>query len=161
MKLFNYLILLFTLTIFVNGCSGYKPIFNSNNLNFKISNYSIKGDKTLGNQLYSKMKKSLTTNRSQDAKNLSILINVTKLKEATVKNSSGKILEYKITLNTIFEAKNYLTEKTIINNNFSYSTSYKIQNKYFDTIKLENKSVENLINKTHQELLIKLSQIQM
>ena len=107
------------------------------------------------------MKKSLTTNRSQDAKNLSILINVTKLKEATVKNSSGKILEYKITLNTIFKAKNYLTEKTIINNNFSYSTSYKIQNKYFDTIKLENKSVENLINKTHQELLIKLSQIQM
>jgi hypothetical protein len=161
MKLINYLILLLTLTIFANGCSGYKPIFNSNNLNFKISSYSIKGDKTLGNQLYSKMKKSSTTNESQEAKNLSILINVSKLKEATVKNSSGKILEYKITLNTIFEAKNYLTEKIIINNKFSYSTSYKIQNKYFDTIKLEKKTIENLINKTHQELLIKLSEIQM
>ena len=37
MKIFNYLILLFALTFFVNGCSGYKPIFNSTNLNFKIS----------------------------------------------------------------------------------------------------------------------------
>ena len=161
MKIFNYLILLFALTFFVNGCSGYKPIFNSTNLNFKISDHSIVGDKVLGNQLYSKIKKSSEVNNNQEAKNISIIINVGKTKEATIKNSAGKILEYKITLNTTIQIKNYLTEQIIINNNFNYSTSYKIQDKYFDTIKLENKSIENLISRTHQDLLIKISEIQM
>ena len=70
-------------------------------------------------------------------------------------------MEYKITLNTTIQIKNYLTEQIIINDNFDYSTSYKIQDKYFDTIKLENKSIENLISRTHQDLLIKISEIQM
>ena len=61
----------------------------------------------------------------------------------------------------IIQIKNYLTEQIITNNNFNYSTSYKIQDKYFDTIKLENKSIENLISRTHQDLLIKISEIQM
>ena len=39
----------------------------------------------------------------------------------------------------------------------SSDTLYKIQDKYFDTIKLENKSIENLISRTHQDLLIKIS----
>ena len=160
MKIFNYLILLITLTTLTSGCSGYKPIFNSTNLNFKILNYSIDGDKKLGNQLYSKIKKSSEVNNKQEANNLSIFINITKDKKATVKSSTGKILEYKITLNSALQVKNYLTDKTIINNNFIYSTTYKMQDKYFDSIKLENKSIENLINKTHQELLIKLSEVQ-
>ena len=161
MKIFNYLILLFTLTVFVNGCNGYKPIFNSTNLNFKISEHLIDGDKVLGNQLYTKIKKSSEVNNNQEAKNISIIINVGKTKEATIKNSAGKILEYKIALNTTIQIKNYLTEQIIINDNFDYSTSYKIQDKYFDTIKLENKSIENLISRTHQDLLIKISEIQM
>jgi hypothetical protein len=160
MKIFNYLILLITLTTLTSGCSGYKPIFNSTNLNFKILNYSIDGDKKLGNQLYSKIKKSSEVNNNQEANNISIFINITKDKKATVKSSTGKILEYKITLNSVLQVKNYLTDKTIINNNFIYSTTYKMQDKYFDSIKLENKSIENLINKTHQELLIKLSEVQ-
>ena len=54
--------------------------------------------------------------------------------------------------------KNYLTDNKILDQNFISSISYKVQDQYSETIKLENKSIENLINKTYQELLINLSE---
>ena len=44
MKKVSYLILFITITIFLNACAGYKPIFSSANLNFNINDYSIEGD---------------------------------------------------------------------------------------------------------------------
>ena len=52
MKIFNYLILLFTLTFFVNGCSGYKPIFKTSSIQFEIKDYSISGEERLGELIY-------------------------------------------------------------------------------------------------------------
>ena len=54
MRIINYLTLcsFFTILVLFNSCTGYKPIFSSNNLNFEISNHSISGDRRLGNQLY-------------------------------------------------------------------------------------------------------------
>ena len=43
------------LLFYISGCAGYKPIFSSSNFEFKINNYTINGNKTLGNQLYSKL----------------------------------------------------------------------------------------------------------
>ena len=45
-----------------------------------------------------------------------------------------------------------------LNQTFIYSSTYKVQNQYSATIKLEQQTTENLINKTYQEILIKLSQ---
>ena len=70
----------------------------------------------------------------------------------------SEILEYKINLNTKVIVKNYLTNDTLLDKNFITSSSYKVQDQYSETIKLENKAIENLINKTYQELLIKLSE---
>ena len=158
MKKITYLISTFVLLIFVSECSGYKPIFSSENLKFKIANYTIEGDKILGKKIYSKLY-ALSKSSKQDpnARNIDIIINVSKDKNTMSKDSSGKILEYKITLNTKVNVKDFQTDKNILNQNFVSSLTYKIQNQYSDTIKLENKSIENLINKTYQELLIKLS----
>ena len=43
------------LLIFISECVGYKPIYSSTNLQFKIGDYSIAGDKKLGNRIYSKL----------------------------------------------------------------------------------------------------------
>ena len=159
MKKITSIIVLFILFICINSCAGYKPIFGSSNLQFEIADHSIEGDKKLGNQIYSKL-----YNFSQSIKNqenitkIFITINVSKEKKATVKNSAGKVLEYKINLNTTVKAKNYLTDDKILDSKFSLSSSYKVQDQYSDTIKLENKSTGNLINLTYQELLIKLSE---
>ena len=149
MKKKKSIIVLFILFICINSCTGYKPIFGTSNLQFEIVDYSIEGDKKLGNQIYSKLYNFSKSNKNQ--KNITkifITINVSKVKDATVKNSAGKILEYKINLNTAVKAKNYLTNDKIFDSQFTLSSSYKVQDQYSDTIKFENKSTENLINQT-------------
>jgi len=50
-----------------------------------------------------------------------------------------------------------LTDDEILNQTFSYSSTYKVQDQHSATIEFENKSIEDLINKTYQNLLIKMS----
>ena len=54
--------------------------------------------------------------------------------------------------------KDILTNDKIVNQNFSYSTIYKVQKQNFETIKLENKTVEDLIDRIYENLLIKMSE---
>ena len=159
MKKITYLIISLILLIFINACSGYKPIFSSSNLQFEIVDHSIKGDKKLGNQIYSKLYNLSNSNKNNpEAQSIHVSIEVLKDKIATVKNSAGKILEYKISLNSVITIKNYLTSDEILTQNFTFFSSYKVQDQYYETVKLENKTVENLVNKTYQDLLIKLSE---
>ena len=159
MKKITSHIVLFILFILINSCTGYKPIFSSSNLQFEIANYSLEGDEKLGNQIYSKLYNFSRSNKNQEGiTSIFLTINVVKEKNATVKDSAGKILDYKISLNTAVKVKNYLTNDEILDNKFTLSSSYKVQDQYSETIQLENKSTENLINQTYQELLIKLSE---
>ena len=38
------------------------------------------------------------------------------------------------------------------------TSSYKVQDRYAETLNLENKTLENLVNKTFQDLLIAMSE---
>ena len=159
MKKISYLLIWLIFLINISACTGYKPIFGSSNLEFKIADYSISGDKKLGNQIYSRLYNlSQSTKYNSDAKNIYILINALKNKNATAKNSAGKILGYKINLSTRITVKDVVTGNQIFDENFVSSASYKVQNQYSETVKLENRSIENLINKIYQDLLIKLSE---
>jgi len=152
-------IFLFILLIFINGCAGYQPIFSSTNLQFEIADYSIEGNKILGNKIYSKLYSlSKSKKDDQNLRNVDLTIKVSKDKNATVKDSAGKILEYKITLKTDIKVTDFLTKDKILDQIFISSLTYRVQNKYSDTVNLENKSTENLLNKTYQELVTKLAQ---
>ena len=143
----------------VSECSGYKPIFSSTNLQFKILEYSIEGNKILGNQIYSKLNnisKSRVNNKNSIIINL--LIDVEKDKNSAAKDSAGKILEYKTILKTKIIITDSANDKEILNQTFISSTIFKVQDQHSETIKLENNSIQNLIDKTYQELLIKFSQ---
>ena len=159
MKKITTLPFLFTILICIYACADYKPIFGSANLQFEIADYSVEGDKKLGNKIYSKLYNLSKSNKNQK-ETTSVVINIKVLKEknSTSKDATGKILEYKINLNTKVIVKNYLTNDTLLDKNFISSSSYKVQDQYSETIKLENKVIENLINKTYQEILIKLSE---
>ena len=87
------------------------------------------------------------------------LFDIAKNKDATAKDKTGKILESRIILNSKIIIKDYLTNKEILNQNFFHSSIYTIQDLYSETIKLENKSTKDLIDKTYQDLLIKMSEI--
>ena len=159
MKKITYLIFSIVLLIFVSSCSGYKPIFASKNLQFKIADYSIEGNKILGNKIYSKLY-NLSQSKKDDKnlRNVDLVIKVSKDKNATVKNSDGQILEYKITLNTDVKVADFITKDKILNQIFTTSLTYKVQDNYSDTVNLENRSIEDLLNKTYQELVVRLAQ---
>ena len=145
------------LLIFIFGCAGYDPIFSSTNLQFEIAQYSLKGDKQLANKFYSKLKNLSDPKKDKkDLKSVDLLIDVSKNKEATTKDSTGKILQYKITLITKVEVKDFITDDKILNKNFENSLSYKVQDQYFDTIQQEKKTIENLVNLIHQQLFTQL-----
>ena len=159
MKKTIYLIISFIFLTYINACSGYKPIFGSSNLQFEIADHSIKGNKKLGNQIYSKLYNLSNSNKNNpDSQSIHIVIEATKDKIPTVKNSAGKILEYRINLNSNIVVKNYLTNDEILIHNFNSFSSYKVQDQYSETIKLENKATDNLVDETYQDLLIKLSE---
>ena len=159
MKKITSLIILFVLFININGCSGYKPIYVSSNFEFEIADYLIEGDKKLGNQIYSKLSNLTRSNENQgEIKSIYITIKTLKEKNATAKDGTGKILEYRMNLNTKVIVRNYLTNENILDHNFILSTSYKAQKQHSETIKLEVKSIENLINRTYQEILTTLAE---
>ena len=159
MKKNTFSILLIMLLIFINGCSGYKPIFSSTNLEFDIANYSLENDKTLGKKIYLKLQRASKLNENnENVRKIDILIKASQNKKATAKDSSGKILQYKISLNFDIKIKDYLTEDEILNETYSSSFSYKIQDQYSDTLKLEERSINQLVDKTYQQILIKLSE---
>ena len=79
MKKIPYLFISFIILINIGACAGYKPIFSSSNLEFKIADYSISGDKKLGNQIYSKLYNlSQSAKKTSETKNIYLLINVSK-----------------------------------------------------------------------------------
>ena len=158
MKKIPYLFISFIILINIGACTGYEPIFGSSNLEFKIADYSISGDKKLGNQIYSKLYNlSQSTKKTSETKNIYLLINVSKDKKATAKDSAGKILGYKINLSTTITIKDVMTGNEILHENFSVSSVFKAQDQYSETIKLENQTTQNLINNIYQDFLIKFS----
>jgi hypothetical protein len=160
MKKITFLIISSILFIYINACTGYTPIYSSSNFNFKIEDYSLKGEERLANLIYRKLyNASLSNKDNPDAQSISLSIETDKERKSTVKNSAGKILEYEINLITKIIINNFLTDKRILNKDFNYSISYKVQDEHSETIKLENKNIENLVNKTYEDALIKISEI--
>ena len=153
---FIHIALLITL-IGINACTGYKPIFSSSNIQFKISEYLLEGNKKLSKKIYLELN-NLSQTSNSDVKSISIKIDTDKNKEATAKNTAGKILEYKITLNIHVIIKDYLTETDLLNKKYTSFSSYKVQDQYSETIKLESKAAEDLLNKIYQDLIIDLSE---
>ena len=159
MKKYNFLILSVAMLLFLNGCAGYTPIFGSNKIPFKISEHSIEGDRIIGNKIYSKLHNLSQTNDAENnIKTLNILINCSKVKEATSKATTGKILEYRLTVTAKINVLDYLNDEQVLNQTFNSSITYKVQDQYSETIKLENRSMESLISKIYEELLIRLSE---
>ena len=159
MKKIAYPIFSCILLLFIDGWAGYKPIFGSTNLQFEMADYSIEGNKILGNKIYSKLYSLSKSNKdNQNLRSVDLVIKISKVKNATAKDSAGKILQYKITLNTDVEVTDFITKDKILNQIFISSLIYRVQNKYSDTVNLENQTIENLLNKIYQELVTKLAQ---
>ena len=159
MKKITYNTVLIALVIFINACAGYKPIYSSSNLHFEIADHAISGDKKLGNELFSKLYYlSDSKKENPETKSIYVSIEIIKEKNSTVKNSAGKILEYKIILDSKILLTDYLSGQKILDYKSSSFSSYRVQEQYSETLRLENTAAENILEKIYQDLLIKLSE---
>ena len=159
MKKIPYLLILLIFLINISACGGYKPIFSSSNLKFKIEDHSISGNKKIGNQIFSKLNNlSKSSKNDSELKNLYITINTSQKKSVTAKDSAGNILGYRIYLSTTFVAKDLASQVEILNDTISFSSTYKVQDQFSETQKLENQTIENLINNIYNDIIIKLSE---
>ena len=90
MKKKIYLSVYIVLCILVSGCVGYEPIYSSSNIQFKIGNHIIEGEKILGNKIYKNIYRITSSNKAdENSKIIDIFIKVTKTKSSTLKDSSG------------------------------------------------------------------------
>jgi len=153
-KIICFVAVLFLLEI-LNGC-GYQPIYSSKNINLKIVNQSYEGNNDLAQKIYSKINNIIFFDN--DAKEVALKIFVSKNKLITSKDSSGKALNYKITLNTELTMTDIFSDEVLANENITLSESYKVQGQIYQTEKLENDVVSNLIDRASQEFLLKISQ---
>ena len=157
MKKLTFLGISLLIIIFLSSCAGYEPVFSSSKIKFEISNYSIEGNKKLGKQIYSKLYNlSRSKNDDENVMNFNIVIKVKKNKDSTSKDSAGKTLEYKINLDANIVIINALNDEKILDQNFIAGQAYKVQDQYSETIKLENKTLDTLIHKIYQDILIQL-----
>ena len=152
MKKIIHLLILVILFNFLNSC-GYSPIFKTENLKFHVAEYSLDGNERIGNKILSNIKK-YSDESATNSQKLNFLINSSQKKEATSKDSSGKILEYKITINVSFQIINLTANNTSIDNNIVQSTNFTVQEQYSETLNSEKKAFNNLIQKISQEIFL-------
>ena len=156
MKQIIHFIMLAILFSFLNSC-GYEPIYSSVNLNIKFENKYIDGDKQLGNKIYSRLKEQFLI--SDNARKVNLYVAASSNKSVTSQSSTGKALEYKITVNAAIKITDFTSNQVLIEIDNTSSQNYKVQDRLFETEKLENKTIDNLIDKISQGLIIKISNI--
>ena len=150
--------LIIALITICSSCAGYKPIFNESNLNFEIINYSLQGETEIAKSIYYKLDNlSKNKNNKLEGRKINLIIEVLKKKQALSKDGTGQVLEYNMTLKTKVLVKDSLTNTEILNYQAGSSVAYSVQERYSDTLKFENNSINNLIDSIYQEFLIKLT----
>ena len=116
----------------------------------------------MGNIIYSKLYNlSKANEKNPEALTINILIKISKNRNSTAKDSTGKILEYKTTINADILINDYLSNEEILNKNYVLSSSFKAHDQYSETVKNENIVIENLLNKIYQDILILMSENQL
>ena len=132
-------ILFLIILVMISGCN-YKPLFNKDQQkSFAVKSFEVEGDKRVAQILINKM----GIIRDKSGK-FNIIIFANKKTEIENKSSSGKILEYSVTLNYKIQLKNNITSEVVYSKNVSNTQTYKSSKLYSETLEREKKIVENI-----------------
>ena len=148
-KIFIVIILLI-----LNNCSGYKPIFSSKDINFYIGEIIIKED----NKLIRNIVKNLKPYTIQNDKQRITLELDLNLKEAiTLKDTKGNTVSEEMEI--VLEVKTSLENNDQINFNFSEKFTFNNQSNKFELNQYKKRIQITLIEKIHQDLIMRLRAI--
>ena len=140
----------------LNAC-GYQPIYSSKTININIVKNYNEGDKVISKAIYSKINEMLILNK-KNAKEVSLRIITNKNKSTASTDSSGNALSYKINLSSDLIITDINSNKILIKENISQSETYKTKDQIYENENSERNVLSNLINRSSQEFLLRISQ---
>lgn len=136
--------------LILSNC-GFKV--SDDNLNFKISDISLAGDKKVNYLIKNKL---LMASDNENKNLIQLKISTKKLKSIKEKNISNQITKYEITVNTQVEL---LSLKTGVMTEFALTKSgfYDVSSKYSETLNQERNLIKLLVNEISEDILDNLS----
>ena len=141
-------ILIIILPVFLLSC-GFKVINKKNEKLIFIQNISIEGEKRSANLL----KNNILLISDSNSKNIfDVKIEITKKKENKIKNISGRVTRYNLSLFVKLELKN-LEDNKRINQTFFRTLDYNVAKVHSDTISNENSATKNLMKQISNDIV--------
>ena len=141
------------LLIILSNCSGYTPIFTSNQTNFYIDKIEISDDSKLLRKIIKNLKPYSIENGKQ---NISLKLDLNRKEDIIMKDEKGDPASYEIRIKLDVDVimKNS-TKKLVFNEKFSFNN----QSNKFEMNQFKKNAETNLINKIFENLILELRAI--
>jgi len=153
MKILKKIFFVIWVLSFLESC-GYQPLLSSKNQKFSVVNINIYGDKKLARSLG-----NYFTEIENADNNLFLEITADKNKLVSNKTSIGATSEYTVTINFDVKVISEIDNKLIFRQNFTSSNSFKTSKVHLDTLRRENKIVDNSIKNIAEQISKRLNVI--
>ncbi len=146
-------IIIICLLIILSNCSGYTPIFTSNQTNFYIDKIEISDDSKLLRKIIKNLKPYSIENGKQ---NISLKLDLDRKEDIIMKDEKGDPASYEIRIKLDVDVimKNS-TKKLVFNEKFSFNN----QSNKFEMNQFKKNAETNLINKIFENLILELRAI--
>ena len=145
----NYkIILLIALTLFLSSC-GFKPINRMNSQLIHIQNLNISGEKKVSYLLKNNI---LLISNSESKNKYSVDLTIDKQKNSKIKNKSGKITRYNLSLSVNLKLTNIEDEK-LIQKTFLKSVDYEVAEIHSNTIRNENNAIKSATQQISDDII--------
>ena len=148
-KIFIVIILLI-----LNNCAGYKPIFSSKDVNFYIGEIIIKEDNKLIRNIVKNLKPYTIQN---DKQRITLKLNLDIKEAITLKDAKGNTVSEEMEI--VLEVKTSLENNDQINFNFSEKFTFNNQSNKFELNQYKKRIQLTLVEKIHQDLIMRLRAI--
>ena len=145
-------IILYFYLCFIIGCSGYQPLLSTNNLKFYVNDVENIGNNKITKNLIKKIKHLRLKNEKKREFNLKI--NSKKKLIIASKDAKGDPLIYKMIITTNLDV--YENDEKIGKIYLKEDFSFTHNSDNFNLSQYKMNIEENLINKTSEELVLKL-----
>ena len=145
-------ICLLILVLFLTGCSGYKPVFSTKDVNFFIDQIII----TDNDKISYKIKKRLKPYSSENINKIKINLNINSSKEVKIisKDNKGDALMFNLIISSSIEiSSNNIVEKKY---KFNKKFTFKNQANKFELDQYKRSLEDELIDKIFEKLILNL-----
>ena len=145
------LISIIILSLILTNC-GFKPIYNSKNSNFEITDIKNKNE----NKNSFSIENMIMSLSNKNAKNkVKLEIDYRQSISTILKDSKGDPSKKKISINVILEVKND-KDNILLNQSFNEEFSYVVQSDKFGMSQYEENITDNLNNKISNDIIFLL-----